>query len=360
MPIRWLKRLFSSKQDTGSSIQGVPNAAATAAQGEAPVRQAPIVVSAEATEILEGLILDVAPLASMRDTLTESIEIAKKTRSVEVFASRLQTATITLAMVEHHCQQHTTQLDGTDPARQAIDALITRGPPSTRSQPTKKSRNKAKTAPLASRAQAAKTMARPDVPVEFALSSWLSSSRTDETGTRTDKFWDDFRRDVQNGEYWADKSKQARANPRERLGIAMKMLPLPEAFRDAALAVRTLIREANKAKEPTDRLVELLYWLAAIASFGIPYAERTRQPGANVMEVASGAEIASLPFTYGELGYTRLDLLTATDRQTIVTAWGEPGEHSTLNELHPELWARYEDLAALAHDRRLKRLLDRI
>lgn len=307
--------------------------------------------------------IDLVPPAAMFRVVNESIEIARKTRDADTFASRLRLASDRLILVEHHSRKYGEPVAGLDEARQAIDMLAARGPLSSKAAP----KGKPRAAKKAARTVKAKTsgtprrsMGRPDVPVEFAMSPWLSSMRTDDSGSRSEQFWNDIRRDAQAGEFWADQARRAKDDSQKRLHIALKVLPLPAAFREAAIAVRAMIREAKKEKRSTGRQLELLYWLAAVASFSVPYAERSRQPGFNVMEVGSGGEIAALPFTYDSLGYEKLDLLTATDKQAIAAAWGEPGSHSTLNELHRDVWERYEDLSIRVHDRRMKRLLDQI
>lgn len=307
--------------------------------------------------------LDLAAPSIMFRVVNESIEIARKTRDADTFASRLRLASDRLVLVEHHSRKHGETIAGLEEARQAIDMLAARGPLSSKSTPKGKPRAAKKAARAAKPKTAAtprRSMGRPDVPVEFAMSPWLSSTRTDDSGLRSEQFWNDVRRDAQAGESWADQARRARDDSQKRLQIALKMLPLPAAFREAAIAVRALIRDARKEKRSSGRQLELLYWLAAVASFSVPYAERSRQPGFNVMEVGSGAEIAALPFTYDSLGYEKLDLLTSTDKQAIAAAWGEPENHSTLNALHRDVWDRYEDLSIRVHDRRMKRLLDQI
>jgi hypothetical protein len=307
--------------------------------------------------------LDLVPAADMFNVVNESIEIARKTRDVEIFAARVRLASDRLILVEHHSRKYGEPIAGIEQAREAIDMLAARGPLPSKATP-KGGPRAAKKVARARKVNASGTtrrsMGRPDIPVEFAMSPWLSSTRTDDSGTRSEQFWSDIRRDAQAGEFWADQVRRAKDDSRQRLQIALKMLPLPAAFREAAVAVRTMIREARKDRRSTGRQLELLYWLAAVASFSVPYAARSRQPGVNVMEVGSGAEIAALPFTYDALGYERLDLLTATDKQAIAAAWGEPGSHSTLNALHRDVWERYEDLSIRVRDRRLKRLLDQI
>lgn len=362
MLMQWLKRLFR---------KGSPSAATSVEKPSTPPPVPPREIIAEnpqpgstpAAHTPTGPVFDLVSPPIMFRVVNESIEIARKTRDAETFASRLRLASDRLILVEHHSQKHGEPVAGLEEARQAVEMLAERGPLPSKAAPKGKPRGAKKSA-KATKGNAPGTprrsMGRPDIPVEFAMSPWLSSTRTDDSGARSEQFWSDIRRDAQTGEFWADQARRAKDDSRKRLQIALKMLPLPAAFREAAIAVRTMIREARKDKRSTGRQLELLYWLAAVASFSVPYAARSRQPGFNVLEAGSGAEIAALPFTYDSLGYERLDLLTATDKQAIAAAWGEPASHSTLNELHREVWERYEDLSMRVHDRRLKRLLDQI
>ncbi len=50
----------------------------------------------------------------------------------------------------------------------------------------------------------------------------------------------------------------------------------------------------------------------------------------------------SLPFTYDRLGYNQLPLLTKADTKWLVSLWGEPASHSTLNKVYRDLWNSYE------------------
>jgi hypothetical protein len=171
---------------------------------------------------------------------------------------------------------------------------------------------------------------------------WLDTTVTQDTSVSSAAFWDNHRAAIKDGTFWADRIVRFRNQPVERLKLAIDNLPLPAAFREAAVAIRALVRARIGQKEDfTDELV-LLYWLAAIESFGVPYSEFLRQPGFNVLESIPGQVIKALPFTYAQLGYKHLDLLNKTDTKWCIARWGEPLNHATLNQLHSELWHKYE------------------
>lgn len=170
---------------------------------------------------------------------------------------------------------------------------------------------------------------------------WLDATDQD-TAANSVVFWNNHRAALQNGTFWADRIVRFRNQPVARLKLAIENLPLPAAFREAAVAIRALVRARAALKEDfTDELV-LLYWLAAIESFGVPYSEFLRQPGFYVLQSIPGKVIKALPFTYTQLGYKHLGLLNKTDTKWCIARWGEPVSHTTLNQLHCELWHKYE------------------
>lgn len=151
-----------------------------------------------------------------------------------------------------------------------------------------------------------------------------------------------MRSDLHDGKFWADKIKEYKDEPKKRLSLALNNLPLPAAFREAAIAVRAIIRAKRKLNEEFEEELELLYWLAAIRSFMLDYAPRLDQPGYNVIESIPAQRLRSIPYDYSELGYAKLNLLNKTDAKWLNEVWGEPSSHKTLNNIHRELWDEYE------------------
>lgn len=172
---------------------------------------------------------------------------------------------------------------------------------------------------------------------------WHKTETPAGTAAFSADFWQRHRDAIQSGEFWADKIKHLRGEPTERLRLAIENLPLPAAFREAAIATRALIRERRKLKAPYEDQLTLLYWLAAIDSFFVPYSEKLQTPGYNIVEAVPGSVLKSLPFTYAELGYKKLGLLNKTDTKWLVEAWFEPRAHSTLHVLHHDVWDKYEN-----------------
>ena len=150
--------------------------------------------------------------------------------------------------------------------------------------------------------------------------TWINTETDEQANSSSIKFWEGLRNDLNNEVFWADKIKEFRGGPVKRLAMALDNLPLPGAFREAAIALRALIRQKKKAKEKFNDELALLYWFAAIDSFSIPYSNFLQQPGYNVIESMSGNVIRTLPFSYVELGYEKLNLLNKTDIKWCIEA----------------------------------------
>lgn len=152
--------------------------------------------------------------------------------------------------------------------------------------------------------------------------------------------------------------KEYRDKPSERLRFAIENLPLPGAFHEAAVALRSLIKAKKKRNEPFSGDVACLYWLAAIASFSMPYSQRLAEPGFNVLQPIPGTVVASLPFTYRQLGHQRLSLLNKTDVKWIEAEWDVPSAHSTLLDLHRSVWELYEEALVKRRDSERKQFIE--
>jgi len=173
---------------------------------------------------------------------------------------------------------------------------------------------------------------------------WIDTEIEEHASQHGEAFWTDHRKAIQDDSFWADKIKELRDEPEARLELALENLPLPGAFREAAKALRAVIRNAKKEGPDWKPLLQRLYQMAAYESFMLDYAQRLQQPGYNVMESVPGKTVTSLPFTYDQLGYRKLRLVNKTDIKWMIEAWGEPKEHTTLNAMHKATWDHYEDI----------------
>ncbi|WP_308687292.1 hypothetical protein [uncultured Treponema sp.] len=134
-------------------------------------------------------------------------------------------------------------------------------------------------------------------------------------------------------------SKKTKQDYEERLKNALSEIPLPAAYREAAVALRGLRRTYS---ENAERYIKQLYDLAVKNSLSIDYSDFCEYPGYNILETIPEAVISSLEYTYNEIGYEKLSLLTATDIKAVTGLWGEPKSHKTLNEKYHKLWHDYE------------------
>lgn len=172
--------------------------------------------------------------------------------------------------------------------------------------------------------------------------SWLNTETDLDAATYSYDFWERHRDELKSGNFWTERIKELRGEPGRRLAIALENMPLPGSFKEAAIAIRTLIRDKKHKKSACDVELALLYWLAAINSFSIPYSNVLQEPGYNVIESIPAKKLKGLSFSYKSLGYERLELLNKTDKKWLIETWGEPNTHTTLHEMHIDLWIEYE------------------
>lgn len=187
--------------------------------------------------------------------------------------------------------------------------------------------------------------------------SWLDMHTDEEVWCKAQRFTSESRNAIHNGigSFWADTIKKYHNDPDKRLQTALENLPLPGAFREAKVALRATIRSKRKLKQGHSGELELIYRLAVIESFSIPYSKRLKMPGYNVFEHTPGGKLNCLPFNYNNTGYHKLDL-NKTDIKWIIEQWGEPNRHSTLHKDYHELWVEQEDKFFSNFDRKRKEL----
>lgn len=162
---------------------------------------------------------------------------------------------------------------------------------------------------------------------------------------------------IENGKFWYDEIKKMRTESTKRLDLALKSLPLPAAFREAAKALRTLIRESKKIDEDYSTYIEQLYKIACIRSFMLDYAPVLKMPGYNVMLSIPGGLLFSLKLDYYIIGVEKLELLNATDRKMMVEKWGDAKEQKTMNEVYRNIWDRAEDKMTAEENNRRRKFL---
>lgn len=141
---------------------------------------------------------------------------------------------------------------------------------------------------------------------------------------------------------WSNYIKKHREDPNQRYQVAQQFLPWPIGFKESVLALRAIIRDKNKSNLDYKPDLLSLYHLAAWESFCPKQCESIEEPAFKVFEQIPGGLVADLPVDYQQLGYEQLKLLTKTDAKMLVNLYGEPKQHSTLNQLYAELWQQAE------------------
>jgi hypothetical protein len=111
--------------------------------------------------------------------------------------------------------------------------------------------------------------------------------------------------------------------------MARRHLPLPAAWREMAVAIRTKIRKARKEKTGYEDLLQELHHLAAMSSYA----------GYGIIQRVPYTRLAALDLSYDRTGFERLDLLGVTDGKWMRELWGEPTAHNTAAELYKDMLA---------------------
>ena len=82
---------------------------------------------------------------------------------------------------------------------------------------------------------------------------WHKTASEDESRAFSECFWQKHRADIESGQFWAERINTLKHLPIERLKLALENLPLPAAFRKAAVATRAIIRAKRKVDEQYDQ-----------------------------------------------------------------------------------------------------------
>jgi len=143
----------------------------------------------------------------------------------------------------------------------------------------------------------------------------------------------------ENGEFWSHALERIKDDPDQRYAMARRHLPLPAAWREMAIALRTKIRAARKEKTPYEDLLRELHHLAAMASYA----------GYGPIQRVPYARIAALDLAYERVGFEKLLLLGVTDGKWMVELWGEPAAHTSAADLYADMLAA--DLKRIAADK---------
>lgn len=153
----------------------------------------------------------------------------------------------------------------------------------------------------------------------------------------------------EDGRFWADAIRDTYDDPPRRLEMAKRNLPLPAAFREAAIALRAIIRAKRKLSEPFELELAELHKLAAIASLA-PY---------DSLDITPFAEIEKLDLSAGNVGWDELALLNKTDRQLMAETWPAPSRHTIGEAVYPDIRRKGSAAVQRHNDIMLKEALAR-
>lgn len=174
------------------------------------------------------------------------------------------------------------------------------------------------------------------------MKPWLKPSGCSPDAGPSGEFWSAMCEDRDALEFWSERVAKFTTDPPGQLELALKSLPMPAAFREASTAMRGIIRQKKKDHQPYEQELAFLYWLAAIRSFDTPYSEKLKGTGRTLIEFMPASIILNLGFEYDVLGYEKLELLHKRDAKWLVEMWGSPQSHSTLYDVHRDVWNAHE------------------
>lgn len=170
---------------------------------------------------------------------------------------------------------------------------------------------------------------------------WSNSENAVAAKEKDRSFWANLKKEFDDDNSWVGRVK-SESDDNQKLELALKYIPLPQAFKQSAIALRSLIKSKKKDSAPYIDELYFLYWLASIKSFSVPYSQLLGEPGFNVLSRVSGCEILDLCISYDEIGYEHLDLLNKSDIKLLIENFGEPKNNNVLYNIHYDLWHRYE------------------
>ena len=144
---------------------------------------------------------------------------------------------------------------------------------------------------------------------------------------------------VPAGVFWIDEDEILETDPGERLRLARHYMPLPAAFKEAAIALRALILEGARRMADGSDLLSQLHRTAAQENFLLaePYVPGLG-PAYNVASSIPRNVWEELPMPYQAIGYRELPLLNRADCNWMAVAWGEPTEHCSARVYHQATW----------------------
>lgn len=158
----------------------------------------------------------------------------------------------------------------------------------------------------------------------------------------------------------AHEAKELRDRPRERYEFALRYLPLPAAFREAAKGLRAIVRERKREDEPFEEPLRKLYRLACVENLVMTPDPSRGVRGFHLTERLPSELWEYAEFPYEEIGFEKLELLGVRDRSRMAKKWGEPEIHRNVREVLPEVWERFVEHHEAAERREEEQFQKRI
>lgn len=139
----------------------------------------------------------------------------------------------------------------------------------------------------------------------------------------------------------AHEAEKLRDRPRERYEFALRYLPLPAAFREAAKGLRSIVRQRKQEDEPFEEPLRELYGLACVENLVM-----TPDPSQGIQVFHLTERLPrelwqDVEFPFEEIGYDELDLLGVRDRKRVRKMWGEPDAQRKVRDVLPEVWEHF-------------------
>jgi hypothetical protein len=101
---------------------------------------------------------------------------------------------------------------------------------------------------------------------------WLNSENAVAAKEKDRSFWASLKKEFDDDNSWVGRVK-SESDDNQKLELALKYIPLPQAFKQSAIALRSLIKSKKKDSAPYIDELYFLYWLASIKSFSVPYSQ---------------------------------------------------------------------------------------
>ena len=110
----------------------------------------------------------------------------------------------------------------------------------------------------------------------------------------------------------------------------------PYGIQGVVKALRALIRERRKGKQPHQELLQALYGACMAAHFSASLGFKDIGP-VEMSSLVDINELRSVEIDFRTMGYECVETLSKTDVKWLVEAFGEPADHQSFEALWPEI-----------------------